>query len=301
MLVRKVILNIARPEIDRDSPHHESSPEFLRHVVIADSVLHSNDKLVLGQEPVVLSVLELFTPGQGLGQRFVVEAGPVRVDFDVFAELLHPVVPHAGGVAAGLDVGHGGQPGLHQPVLGLQADQVGGVGDHLQALQVLRGEGKVAVEAEGGGVVEVLDDLLVTEVGVVLQALLVEQRPVLGLLPGQRHVVRLEVRPVEEERFDVRMRSVFPVVGDETLIVPALLEPVIPCEGSPPDHDGKVGISYWASPVTTDHLQSRVITQTIHITANSTCSNSLSRVSSMLSEEKSSTSSSSPISHSNDL
>ena len=41
---------------------------------------------------------------------------------------------------------------------------------------------------------------------------------------------------------------VSPLVGDEALEVPALLEPVVPGEGRPPDHDGDVGVGGGPAP-----------------------------------------------------
>ena len=112
----------------------------------------------------------------------------------------------------------------------------------MEAVEVLCGKREVAVSPECRGVVEVSDDLLVTEVRVVLQTLLVQQRPVLDRLPRHGHVPRLEVRPVEEEGPEVGVRPILPVIGDVTLVVPALLQALVPSEGSPPDHEGNVGI-----------------------------------------------------------
>ena len=94
--------------------------------------------------------------------------------------------------------------------------------------------------------------LFMTEVSIILETLLVQQGPVLALHSWHRHVPRLEVRPIEEEGLGVGVRPIFPVVGHKTVVVPAMLEAVIPSEGGPPNHDGKVWILERTSPTRED-------------------------------------------------
>ena len=102
--------------------------------------------------------------------------------------------------------------------------------------------------AEGGRVVEQLHRRRVAEDRVVLGALLVQQRPVLARQPRQREIVGFELGAVEEDGPGAGVAPVAPLVGHEALEVPALLEPVVPGEGRPPDHDGDVGVGGGPAP-----------------------------------------------------
>ena len=43
-------LYFGRPQHNRNGPHMERSPELLRHIVITQSILNGDGKLVLGDE-----------------------------------------------------------------------------------------------------------------------------------------------------------------------------------------------------------------------------------------------------------
>ena len=136
-------------------------------------------------------------------QVFVVFTLAIRVHLYMLHEHPYKVIPIRGGAAVTLHIVDEPQPaGPHQPTLYSSRHQVGlglQVGD---VLKVLEGQGQVRLPAEGGGVVEDLEHLLVAEEVQVFGRLLVEQRPLVGGVAGHRQVAILQVGAVEKEHLE---------------------------------------------------------------------------------------------------